>query len=86
MPKDYIDFQGCNRRRRRIAALYVARLIRIQSSRRDRIDWRGAGRNRVTRIERQYSATYDGRNERRRGARSDLISRIDLRVVGDRKL
>jgi hypothetical protein len=32
------------------------------------IDWRGAGRNRVTRIERQYSATDDGRNERRRGA------------------
>ena len=65
MPKDYIGFQGGNRRRRRIAALYDARLIRIQSGRRDRIDCRGVRRNRVARIERQY--TDDGRNERRRG-------------------
>jgi len=68
MPKDYIGFQGGNRRRRRITALYDARLIRIQSGRRDRIDCRGARRNRVARIERQYFATDDGRNERRRGA------------------
>ena len=67
MPKDYIGFQGGNRRRRRIAALYGARLIRIQSGRRDRIDCRGARRNRVARIKRQYLATDDGRNERRRG-------------------
>ena len=53
MPKDYIDFQGGNRRRRPIAAPYDARLIRVQSGRRDRIDCRGAGRNRVARIERQ---------------------------------
>jgi hypothetical protein len=76
MPKDYIGFQGGNRRRRRIAALYDAWLIRILSGRRDRIqscrcdriDCRGARRNRVARIERQYFATDDGRNERRRGA------------------
>jgi hypothetical protein len=68
MPKDYIGFQGGNRRRRCIAALYDARLIRIQSGRRDRIDRRGAGRNRGARIERQYLATDDGRNERRRSA------------------
>jgi hypothetical protein len=68
MPKDYIGFQGGKRRRRRITALYDARLIRIQSGRRDRIDCRGARRNRVARIERQYFATDDGRNERRRGA------------------
>jgi hypothetical protein len=68
MPKDYIDFQGGNRRRRRIAALYDAWLIRIQSGRGDRIDCRGARRNRVSRIERQYFATDDGRNERRRRA------------------
>ena len=68
MPKDYIGFQGGNRRRRRIAALYDARLVRVQSGRRDRIDCRGARRNRVARIERQYFATDDGRNERRRGA------------------
>jgi hypothetical protein len=68
MPKDYIGFQGGNRRRRRIAALYDAWLIRILSGRRDRIDCRDARRNRVARIERQYFATDDGRNERRRGA------------------
>ncbi len=68
MPKDYIGFQGGNRRRRRIAARYDARLIRNQSGRRDRIDCRGARRNRVARIERQYFATDDGRHERRRGA------------------
>ena len=67
MPKDYIGFQGGNRRRRRIAALYDAWLIRIQSGRGDRIDCRGARRNRVAWIERQYFATDDGRNERRRG-------------------
>ena len=54
MPKDYIGFQGGNRWRRRIAALYDARLIRIQSCRRDRIDCRGARRKRVARIQRQY--------------------------------
>jgi len=48
--------------------LYDARLIRNQSGRRDRVDCRGARRNRVARIERQYLATDDGRNERRRGA------------------
>jgi hypothetical protein len=68
MPKDHIDFQGGNRRRRCIAAFCDARLFRIQSGRRDRIDCRGARRNRVARIERQYSAGDDGRNERRRGA------------------
>jgi hypothetical protein len=68
MPEDYIGFQSGNRRRRRIAALCDARLIRIQSGRRDRIDCRGARRNRVARIERQYFATDDSRNERRRGA------------------
>jgi hypothetical protein len=53
MPRGYIGLQGGNRRRHRIAALYGAWLIRIQSGRRDRIDCRGAGRNRVSRIERQ---------------------------------
>jgi hypothetical protein len=73
MPKDYIGFQGGNRRRHRIAALYDARLIRIGTGRCDRIDCRGARRNRVSRIEYQYFATDDGRNERRRRApfRSD---------------
>ena len=68
MPKDYVVFQGGNRRRRRIAALYDAWLIQIQSGRGDRIDCRGAWRYRVARIERQYFATGDGRNEHRRGA------------------
>jgi hypothetical protein len=68
MPKNYIGFQGGDRGRRRIAALYAARLIRLQSGRRGRIDCRGARRNRVARIERQYFATDDGRHERRRGA------------------
>jgi hypothetical protein len=77
MPKDYIGFQGGNRRRRRIAALYDARLIRIGSGRCDRIDCRGARRNRVSRIEYRYFATDDGRNERRRRApfRSDQQDR-----------
>ena len=66
MPKDYVVFQGGNRRRRRITD--GAWLIRIQSGRGDRIDCRGARRNRVARIERQYFATGDGRNEHRRGA------------------
>jgi len=35
MPKSYIGFQGGNRRRRRIAALYDAWFIRIQSGRGD---------------------------------------------------
>src|SRR6266850_2539217 len=64
MPKDYIGLQGGNRGRRRIAILYDARLVRIQSDRRDRIDCRGVRRNRVARIERQYFATDYGRNER----------------------
>jgi hypothetical protein len=68
VPKDYIGFQSGNRGRRPIAALYDARLIRIQSGRRDRIDCCGARRNRVARIEHQYFATDYGRNERRRGA------------------
>ena len=68
MPKDHIGFEGGNRRWRRITALYDARLVRIQSGRRDRIDCRGARRNRVGRIQRQYFATDNGRNERRRGA------------------
>ena len=68
VPKGYIGFQGGNRRRRRVAALYDARLVRIQSGRCDRIDCRGVRRNRVARIERQHLATDDGRNERRRGA------------------
>ena len=68
MPKNYIGFQSGNRGRRRIATLYDARLVRIQSGCSDRIDCRGARRNRVARIERQYFATDDGRNERRRGA------------------
>ena len=63
MPKVYMGFQGGDRQRRRLAVLYDARLIRIQSGRRDRIDCRGARRNRVVRIERQYFATDDGRNE-----------------------
>jgi len=42
VPKDYIGFQGGNRRRRCIAALYNSWLIRIQSGRGDRIDCRGA--------------------------------------------
>src|SRR5665213_1273635 len=52
---------------RRIATLYDARLLRVQSGCSDRIDCRGAGRNRVARIERQHFATDDDRNERRRG-------------------
>jgi hypothetical protein len=68
MSKDHIGFQGGNRRRRRIVALHDARPVRIQSGRRDRIDCRGARRNRVARVERQYFATDDGRNERRRRA------------------
>src|SRR4030088_1887387 len=62
MPKDYIGFQGGNRRRRRVAALYDARLIRAQSGRRDRFNCRSARRNRVARIECQYFATDDERN------------------------
>ena len=68
MPKDYIGFQGGNRRRRRIASRYDARPIRIQSGRHHRIDCHGARWNRVARVERQYVATDDGRHERRRGA------------------
>ena len=68
MPKDYNGFQGGNCRRRLITALYDARLVWIQSGRRDRIDCHGARWNRVARIERQYFATDDGRNERRQGA------------------
>ena len=68
MPKDYTGFRGGNRRRRQFAARYGARPIRIQSGRRHRIDCRGARRNCVVRIERQYVATDDGRHERRRGA------------------
>jgi hypothetical protein len=87
MPKDYIGFQGGNRWRRRIAALYDARLFRIQSCRRDRIDCRGAGRNRVARIERQYLQQTMAAMSAAETLRSDLINRIDLRVVGEaRKL
>jgi len=68
MPKNHIGFQGGNRWRRRTAALYDARLIRNQSGHRDWVDCRGARRNRVARIERQYFATDDGRHERCRGA------------------
>ena len=68
MPKDYTGFQGGHRRRYRVAALDDAWHIRIPSDRRDRIDCRGAGRNRVARIERQYVATDHGRNERCRDA------------------
>jgi hypothetical protein len=68
MPKNYISFQGGNRWRRRIAALYDAWFIRIHSARGDRVDCRGARRNRVARIERQYIATDNGRSARRRGA------------------
>jgi len=66
-----------------VALLLVMMPIRIQSGRHHRIDCHGARWNRVARIERQYVATDDGRHERRRGA--DLISRIDLQVVGDRR-
>src|SRR3981189_1250677 len=68
MPKSYIGFQGGNRRRRRIAALYDAWFIRIQSGSGDRVDCRGARRNRAARIDRQCIATDNGRNARRRGA------------------
>src|SRR3979409_1656472 len=68
MPKSYIGFQGGNRRRRRIAALYDAWFIRIQSGSGDRVDCRGARRNRVARIERPYIAPDKGRNARCRGA------------------
>ena len=86
MPNDYIGFQGGNRRRRRIAALYDARLIRIQSGSRGRIDCRGARRNRVARIERQYLQQTMAAVSAAEALRSDLISRIDLRLVGDRRL
>jgi hypothetical protein len=79
--------QGGNRRRRRIAALYHVWLIRIQSGRRDRIDRRGVlggivalGSN-VSTLQ-QTVATVSAAEARR----SDLISRIDLRVVGDKRL
>jgi len=68
VPKDYIGFQGGNHRRRRIAAFYDARLIRVQSGRRDRIGCRGARRNRFAWIKRQYIATDDGCDEHRRNA------------------
>ena len=68
MPKSYTGFQGGDRRRRRIAAFYDAWFIRIQSGRGDRVNCRGAGRNRVARIERQYIARDNGRNARRRSA------------------
>ena len=66
--KNYTGFQGGNRWRRRIAARYDARPIRIQSGHCHRIDCRGDRRNRVAWIERQYVARDDGRYERRRVA------------------
>jgi hypothetical protein len=68
MPKDHTGFQGGNRRGRRIAASDDVRPVRVQWGRRDRIDCRGAGRNRVARIERQHVATDNGRHERGGGA------------------
>jgi hypothetical protein len=66
---------------------YDARLIRIQSCRRDRIDCRGARRNRVARIERQYLQQTMAAMSAAEALRSDLINRIDLRVAGEaRKL
>ena len=83
MPKDYIGFQGGNRRRRRIAALYHVWLI--QSGRRDRIDRRGARRvalgSNVSTLQQTMAAMSAAE-----AVRSDLISGIDLRVVGDKRL
>ena len=86
MPKDYIGFQGGNRRRRRIAAPYDAGL---------------PGSNQVAAIGsiavvlggivslgsnvstlRQTIAAMSAAE----ALRSDLISRIDLRLVDDRRL
>ena len=66
MPKNYIGFQSGNHGRCRIANPYDARHLRVQSGCSDRIDCRGARRNRVVWVERQYFATDDDRNKRHR--------------------
>jgi hypothetical protein len=88
MPKDYIGFQGGNRWRRRIAALYDARLIRIQSC----VAAIGSiavvlggivslGSS-VSTLQQTMAAMSAAE-----ALRSDLINRIGLRVVGEaRKL
>jgi hypothetical protein len=86
MPKDYTGFQGGNRRRRQFAALYGARPIRIQSGRRHRIVAMVLGGivsfgSNVSTL-RQTTAAMSAAEV----LRSDLISRIDLRVVVDRTM
>ena len=86
MPKDYSGFQGGNCRRRRIAARYDARPIRS-----NQVAAIGSiavvlggivslGSN-VSTL-RQTMAAMSAAEV----LRSDLISRIDLRVVGDRTM
>jgi hypothetical protein len=84
MSKDYIGFQGSDRRRRRIASLYDDWLIRIQSGRGDRIDCRGARRIRTFGWDVSTSRQTMSAMSATEALRSDLISRIDLRVVSDR--
>ena len=86
MPEVYVGVQGRNHRRRRTTAVNSAGLIRIQSSGRDRIDCRRAGgivslgANAST-LEQTIGAMHAAE-----ALRSDLISKIDPRLVGERKL
>jgi len=68
MPKDNSSFEGGNSYRFRSAARHDARSLPVKSGRRHRIDCRGAGRHRVSRIERRHIATDNGRHDRCRAA------------------
>ncbi len=75
MPKDYTGFQGGNRRRRQFAARYGAAIGSIAMLLGGIVSF---GSN-VSTL-RQTTAAMSAAEV----LRSDLISKIDLRVVGDR--